>query len=123
MRPVPVPAGRRRRRGSRPRGRGRAVGLLAAGEQADVEHAQDAIAGAALLWLRAERGAGAVVRTVHHVDASGLPGLDETERASIQGADACICPSATWADRLRAEYGVEATVVPGASTPRASRRR
>ena len=88
-------------------------GSLAAGEPADVEHAQDAIAGAALLWLRAERGAGAVVRTVHHVDASGLPGLDETERASIQDADACICASITWAGRLRAEYGVEATVVPG----------
>ncbi len=113
VRPVPVPAG-----GVDAEDRARVAvaalsGSLAAGEQADVEHAQDAIAGAALLWLRAERGAGAVVRTVHHVDASGLPGLDESERASIQGADACICPSATWADRLRAEYGVEATVVPG----------
>jgi glycosyltransferase-like protein len=112
--PVPVPGGG----GVDPEDRARVAiaalsGALAAGEPADVEHAQDAIAGAALLWLRAERGAGAVVRTVHHVDASGLPELDETERASIQGADACICASAFWADRIRAEYGVEATVVPG----------
>jgi glycosyltransferase-like protein len=113
VRPVPVPDA-----GVDPEDRARVAvaalsGSLAAGEPADVEHAQDAIAGAALLWLRAERGAGAVVRTVHHVDARGLPGLDEIERASIQDADGCICASATWADRLRAEYGVEATVVPG----------
>jgi glycosyltransferase-like protein len=113
VRPVPVPDA-----GVDPEDRARVAvaalsGSLAAGEPADVEHAQDAIAGAALLWLRAERGAGAVVRTVHHVDASGLPELDETERASIQDADACICATAFWAERLRAEYGVEATVVPG----------
>ena len=89
------------------------TGALAAGEPADVEHAQDSVAGAALLLLRAEGRAGAVVRTVHHVDASSLPGLDELQRASIQDTDACICPSAFWADRLLAEFGVEATVVPG----------
>ncbi len=114
VRPVPVPGGSV----VDPEDRARVAiaalsGALAAGAPADVEHAQDAIAGAALLWLRAERGASAVVRTVHHVDASGLPELDETERASIQGSDACICPSAFWAERIRAEYGVEATVVPG----------
>lgn len=84
---------------------------LALAEPADVEHAQDPIAGAALLALRVRRGGGAVVRTVHHID-SGVPGLQEPERASIQGADACICLSAFWAGRLRAEYGVEAAVVP-----------
>jgi glycosyltransferase-like protein len=91
---------------------------LALAEPADVEHAQDPIAGAALLALRARRGGGAVVRTVHHIDVA-LPGLQESERASIQGADACICLSGYWAERLRAEYGVEAAVVPdGVDAPR-----
>jgi glycosyltransferase-like protein len=84
---------------------------LAAAEPADVHHAQDSVAGAALLKLRAGGGTGAVVRTVHHVEARGLPSLDELERASIRNADACICVTAFWAARLRAEYGVEATVV------------
>jgi glycosyltransferase involved in cell wall biosynthesis len=84
---------------------------LALAEPADVENAQDPIAGAALLALRARRGGGAVVRTVHHIDVA-LPGLQESERASIQGADACICLSGYWAERLRAEYGVKAAVVP-----------
>ena len=94
--------------------RGAAAALsrtLALAEPADVEHAQDPIAGVALLALRVRRGGGAVVRTVHHIDAE-IPGLQEPERASIQGADACICLSAFWAGRLRAEYGVEAAVVP-----------
>jgi glycosyltransferase-like protein len=86
-------------------------GSLAADGAADVEHAQDSVAGAALLWLRAERRAGAVVRTVHHVDAMPRPGLEELQRASIQDVDACLSVSEFWADRLRAEYGVEATVV------------
>ena len=87
-------------------------GSLASEGRADVEHAQDAVAGAALLWLRAERGSRAVVRTVHHVDAMSRPGLEEMQRASIQDTDACLCVSEFWADRLRSEYGVEATVVP-----------
>ncbi|MGD9695025.1 MAG: MSMEG_0565 family glycosyltransferase [Thermoleophilia bacterium] len=78
---------------------------------ADVNHAQDAVAAAALMRLRAEGLCGPVVRTVHHVDVHGDPALDEMQRASIQDVDSLLCVSAFWAERLRAEYGVEATVV------------
>lgn len=88
------------------------VGALASEAPPDIDHAQDAVAAAALLALRKRRPAVPVVRTVHHVDVMDDPALEEMQRASIQDTDACLCVSAFWADRLRAEYGVEATVVP-----------
>lgn len=87
-------------------------GALGSEEPPDIDHAQDAVAAAALLALRERRPAVPVVRTVHHVDVMPDAALEEMQRASIQDTDACLCVSAFWADRLRAEYGVEATVVP-----------
>jgi glycosyltransferase involved in cell wall biosynthesis len=53
-----------------------------------------------------------VVTTVHHVEAHARGGLEDMQRRAVQEADATICASRWWADRIRDEYGVDAVVVP-----------
>jgi glycosyltransferase-like protein len=77
----------------------------------DVVHAQDCVSANAALALRDERAIEAVVRTVHHVDDFRSPSLIACQRRSIEGPDEVLCVSAPWIARLRAEFGVEATVV------------
>src|SRR5262245_37702602 len=88
-----------------------AEGLRGAGE-ADVHHAEDCLSASSFLQRRAEGRVPAVVRTVHHVDAFSESVLEECQRASIQDVDHRLCVSRFWADRLEAEFGVVADVVP-----------
>ncbi|MGD9695703.1 MAG: MSMEG_0565 family glycosyltransferase [Thermoleophilia bacterium] len=88
-----------------------AEGLRRAGP-ADVHHSEDCLSARALLALRAEGAVPHVVRTIHHVDDFRSPVLIECQRASIEDVDHRICVSRHWADRVRAENGVEAEVIP-----------
>src|SRR5690606_31382474 len=78
---------------------------------ADIHHAEDPVAAAALLAVRAVTGT-PVVRTVHHMDAAVTHWSDELQRASLQDVDARVCVAAAWADRLRDELGVTGWVIP-----------
>lgn len=94
-----------------------AIDALSAGLLAhlppDVEilHSQDCIAARAAARVRAARGRGVVVRTVHHVDEFTTPALIECQERSITEPDALLVVSAHWLERLHTEYGVSATVV------------
>ncbi len=88
-----------------------ADGLREAGA-ADVHHAEDCLSARSMLQLRAEGRLPAVVRTVHHVDAFPQAVLEECQRASIQDVDHRVCVSRFWAERLEADFGVDADVVP-----------
>jgi len=78
----------------------------------DIEHSEDCLSARALLSLRTENRAGAILRTVHHVDEFRSPVLDACQRASILRVDHRICVSQFWADRVEEEFGVESTVIP-----------
>ena len=81
-------------------------------EWADIHHAEDCLSARSLLALRAEGAVPSVVRTIHHVDAFSNQMLEECQRASIQDVDHRLCVSRFWAERLRAEFDVDAEVVP-----------
>ena len=71
----------------------------------DLHHAQDTLATNAL--LRARPRAGAVVRTVHHVEPFASAALEAHQARSIREADLVLAVSeATRAD-VRARYGIE----------------
>jgi glycosyltransferase-like protein len=60
------------------------------------------------------RDAGArvrVVRTVHHVDDFTTPALIECQRKAIEEPDELVVVSEDWRNRLKAEFGVDATVI------------
>lgn len=113
LRAVSVPEAGEGSPDGRMRGVARALAdALAESPPADVHHAHDPPSALALLALRRGGRPEPVVRTVHHVALRDVPALEEMERASIQEADAVACVSAYWAERLRAEFGTRATVVP-----------
>ncbi|HEX9716736.1 MAG TPA: MSMEG_0565 family glycosyltransferase, partial [Actinomycetota bacterium] len=73
--------------------------------------AQDCIAARAATDLR-DAGSGIpVIRTVHHVDDFTTRVLVDCQRRSIVTPDRVLVVSEHWRGLLRAEYGVEATVV------------
>jgi glycosyltransferase-like protein len=77
----------------------------------DLVHAQDCIAARAATDLR-DAGSGIpVIRTVHHVDDFTTRVLVDCQRRSIVTPDRVLVVSEHWRGLLRAEYGVEATVV------------
>ena len=90
-------------------------------------HAQDCLSANAALALRDEGVIDHVIRTVHHVDDFTSPSLIECQDRSIMGPDHVLCVSEPWVERLRAEFGVVAGLVPNgvdrASLPAAARRR
>ena len=88
------------------------AGALREAGEADVHHAEDCLSASSFLQLRAEGRVPAVVRTVHHVDVFAQSVLEECQRASIQDVDHRVCVSRFWAERLQAEFGVAADVVP-----------
>lgn len=77
----------------------------------DLFHAHDGIGGNALATLRHRRRISGYVRTVHHRDSFADPVLDDWEARSIQDAQALLCVSRTWAERLAREFGASARVV------------
>jgi glycosyltransferase-like protein len=78
----------------------------------DVIHAQDCLSANAALALRDDGVIDHVVRTVHHVDDFTSPSLVECQDRSIMAPDHVLCVSAPWVERLRAEFGVTAEIVP-----------
>lgn len=85
--------------------------ILAAGRY-DVVHAQDCLSANAALALRDEGVVDHVIRTVHHVDDFTSPSLIECQQRSISGPDRVVCVSRPWVQRLAAEFGVSAGLVP-----------
>jgi glycosyltransferase-like protein len=78
----------------------------------DVIHAQDCLSANAALALRDDGVIDHVVRTVHHVDDFTSPSLIECQDRSIMEPDHVLCVSEPWVERLRAEFGVAAEIVP-----------
>lgn len=78
----------------------------------DVGHAEDPIAAEALFALRDAGRVGAVVVTVHHLESEVRGEIERLAQQSVQGADAVVCVSRWWADRIRREFNVEPYVVP-----------
>jgi glycosyltransferase-like protein len=76
----------------------------------DVYHAQDGISGNALATLKARGLITGHVRTVHHLDAFADPRIARLQARSIRDADAWMTVSNLWRDRLRDDFGVDATV-------------
>ncbi|MDH3724791.1 MAG: MSMEG_0565 family glycosyltransferase [Thermoleophilia bacterium] len=88
------------------------AGALRTTPPAEVEHSEDCLSARALLTLRTENRAAAIVRTVHHVDEFRSPVLDACQRASISRVDHRVCVSRYWADRLREQFDVDAAIIP-----------
>jgi glycosyltransferase-like protein len=76
----------------------------------DVYHAHDGISGNALATLKARGLIAGYVRTVHHIEAFADPRIAHLQTRSIREADAWMVVSSLWRDRLRDDFGVEATV-------------
>ncbi|MGH2529199.1 MAG: MSMEG_0565 family glycosyltransferase [Actinomycetota bacterium] len=77
----------------------------------DLVHAQDCIAARAATNLRDAGSWIPVIRTVHHVDDFTTRVLVDCQRRSIVTPDRVLVVSEHWRRLLRADYGVEATVV------------
>ena len=78
----------------------------------DIVHAQDCIAARAALQFRGDRRSPIVVRTVHHVDEFSTPVLVECQRRSIVEPDHVLVLSDHWRRKLRADFSVDASIVP-----------
>ena len=86
-------------------------GLAAIAEDIDILHTQDCISARAAARVRDSGAAVRVVRTVHHVDDFTTAALVECQRKAILEPDHLVVVSEDWRSRLRADYGVEATVI------------
>jgi glycosyltransferase-like protein len=78
----------------------------------DIVHSQDCLSANAALTLRDEGVIEHVIRTVHHVDDFTSPSLIECQDRSILGPDHVLCVSQPWVEQLRADFGVNAGLVP-----------
>lgn len=77
-----------------------------------VLHAQDCMSARAAARVR-DSGTGVpVVRTVHHVDDFSTALLMDCQRQAILEPDVVLAVTEVWRRTLRADYGVEAGVVP-----------
>lgn len=77
----------------------------------DVLHSQDSITGNALATLDSCGMIRGFVRTVHHLDRFGDPGLMALQRRAFLRAERVLCVSQLWQDQLREEYGIDAAQV------------
>ena len=92
-----------------------AAALAARIDEFDVLHAQDCIAASAALRARDLTGSPVrVLRTAHHVDDFTTQALIDCQRRAIVEPDRVLVVSEQWRRTLRADYGVETTVVPNA---------
>lgn len=78
----------------------------------DVVHTQDCIAARAAATLRPLDPELVHIRTVHHIDDFTTPALVDCQRQAVIEPDQVLVVSNFWRTALRAEFGVEATVVP-----------
>jgi glycosyltransferase-like protein len=89
--------------------------LAARIDEFDVLHAQDCIVASAAVRARAITGSPVrVLRTAHHVDDFTTQALIDCQRRAIVEPDRVLVVSEQWRRILRADYGVETTVVPNA---------
>ena len=86
-------------------------GLATIAEDIDILHTQDCISARAAARVRDAGAPVRVVRTVHHVDDFTTAALIECQRKAILEPDQLVVVSEDWRSRLRADYGVEATVI------------
>jgi glycosyltransferase-like protein len=87
------------------------TGLSEVANGVDILHTQDCISARAAARVR-DAGAGVrVVRTVHHVDDFTTAALIECQRKAIEEPDELVVVSEDWRNRLKAEFGVDATVI------------
>ncbi|MGH2629130.1 MAG: MSMEG_0565 family glycosyltransferase [Actinomycetota bacterium] len=77
----------------------------------DIAHAEDCISARAATAVGTGGAPWLVVRTVHHVDDFTTEALIDCQRRSILEPDDVFVVSGFWRDLLRADYGVDATVV------------
>lgn len=78
----------------------------------DIGHAEDPIAARALFRLRAEGRVRAVVVSVHHLEVTSEFEAEQRVQESLLWADAVVCASRWWADRVEREFNVTPRVVP-----------
>src|SRR6185437_11874595 len=93
-----------------------------ASEGFDILHAQDCIAGRAVVALRDAGAPVLTVRTVHHVDDFTTEALVECQRRSILDPDRVLVVSQYWRRRLADEFGIRAEVVTNGVNPQRCRR-
>jgi glycosyltransferase-like protein len=87
------------------------AGLTSIADDVDVFHTQDCISARAAARVRDAGARVRVVRTVHHVDDFTTTVLIECQRKAIEEPDALVVVSEDWRNRLKGDYGVEATVI------------
>jgi glycosyltransferase-like protein len=87
------------------------AGLSAIADDVDVFHTQDCISARAAARVRDAGARVRVVRTVHHVDDFTTTALIECQRKAIEEPDSLVVVSEDWRNRLKADYGVDATVI------------
>ena len=77
----------------------------------DLLHAQDCIAGRAVVAIRDAGAPVLAVRTVHHIDDFTTEALIDCQRRSITEPGHVIVVSQFWRARLREDFGVDTDVV------------
>ena len=87
------------------------AGIQALGVRHDICHAEDCLAANALAESRAELGATAVVRTVHHVEQFESRYLMECQERSVAVADLVLSVSRHTRREVQAAFGREAPVI------------
>lgn len=98
------------------------------GRRFGIVHTQDCIAASAAVRVRDSGVPLTVLRTVHHVDDFTTEALIDCQRRAILEPDGLVVVSEHWRSLLRAEYGVDATVIrngvdPGRFAPITERER
>ncbi|MGH3508272.1 MAG: MSMEG_0565 family glycosyltransferase, partial [Nocardioidaceae bacterium] len=87
------------------------AGLSEVAGDVDILHTQDCISARAAARVRDAGARVRVVRTVHHVDDFTTTALIECQRKAIEEPDELVVVSEDWRNRLKAEFGVDATVI------------
>lgn len=88
------------------------AGLRELADDVDLFHAQDCISASAAARVRDAGVNVPVFRTVHHVDDFTTPVLVSCQREAILEPNRVLVVSEQWRRILRADYGVDAAVVP-----------
>jgi len=79
--------------------------------EVEVGHAEDPVAAHALFALRDLGRVRAVVVSVHHLEAASNVVTEQRVQRSLDGADAVVCCSQWWADRVQREFVITPAVV------------
>ncbi len=92
------------------------IGAMTAGlhqmrDEFEIVHSQDCISARAAARVRDAGALFYLVRTVHHVDDFTTQALIDCQRNAIIEPDRVLVVSRLWQQRLRADYGVDATNV------------